>query len=125
MDCKENCLHCDDKCNTKSNTNQHGNCELKDEEIIKGYCNKKLCPTAQEIINRQKAEIERLQKAIKVQDIIIEQQDYKIKSTKSEAIKELFEKIKKEKMTHRNLGEIVYIEVIEELLKEMVGENNV
>ncbi len=36
----------------------------------------------------QKAEIERLRKAITVQDIMIEQQDYKIKTAKSEAIKE-------------------------------------
>lgn len=42
MDCKGNCLHCTDKCNTKSNTNQHRNCELKDEEIIKAL---ELCNT--------------------------------------------------------------------------------
>lgn len=43
---------------------------------------------------RQKAEIERLQKAIKVQDIMIEQQDYKLKAAKSEAIKEFAERLK-------------------------------
>jgi hypothetical protein len=45
-------------------------------------------------IKRLKAEIERLQKAIKVQDIMIEQQDYKIKTAKSEARKEFAERLK-------------------------------
>lgn len=61
--------------------------------IGKGFCNDKLKRDALDLINRQQAESERLQKAIKVQDIMIEQQDYKIKSAKSEAIKEFAEKI--------------------------------
>ena len=56
-----------------------------------------MCPhlnrLAVDLINRQKAEIKRLQKAIKVQDIMIEQQDYKIKSAKSEARKEFTERV--------------------------------
>lgn len=47
-----------------------------------------------DLINRQKAEIEILQKAIKVQDIMIEQQDYEIKKAKSEARKEFAERLK-------------------------------
>lgn len=47
-----------------------------------------------DFINRQKAEIERLEKAIKVQDIMIEQQDYKLKTAKSEARKEFAERLK-------------------------------
>lgn len=91
MDCKGNCLHCEEKCNTKSNTNQHGNCELKDDEIIKAlpmvayaghYCNKckykiekgdfrcglkgcRITRDALDLINRQKTEIERLQNILK------------------------------------------------------------
>ena len=45
-------------------------------------------------ISNLKAEIERLQKAIKVQDIMIEQQDYKLKQAKSEAIKEFVKRLK-------------------------------
>ena len=44
-------------------------------------------------VKKKDAEIERLQKAIKVQDIMIEQQDYKIKKAKSEAREEFAEKI--------------------------------
>ena len=66
-------------------------------------------------ISEKKAEIERLE--TKHSEMCIG-----MKRLKSEARKELFEKIKKEKITHRNLGEIAYIEVIEELLKEMEGE---
>lgn len=76
MDCKENCLHCAEKCNTKSNTNQHGNCELKselkDEELIKDlktfislskhiteppYVQHIFLQQILDLINRQKAEI--------------------------------------------------------------------
>ncbi len=50
---------------------------MTDEEIIKGYCKKKLCPPAQEIINRQKAEIEKLQKRLEEQKhALFEQQAY-------------------------------------------------
>lgn len=49
--------------------------------------------TMQEYIDCLRAEIERLQKAIKVQDIMIEQQDYKIKTAKSEARKEFADKV--------------------------------
>ena len=63
--------------------------------------------------NSYKAEAERLQKAIKVQDIMIEQQDYKIEATKSEAIKEFAERIKAE--SYLNDG-VFYIDKI---VKEM------
>lgn len=42
-------------------------------------------------------ENERLKKAIKVQDIMIKQQDYKLKSAKSEAIKEFIKEFKDKK----------------------------
>ena len=116
MDCKENCLHCDDKCNTKSNTNQHGNCELKDEEIIKalecfksedclgeqcpyyeivGGCGKKMCSDVYDFVNRQKAEIERLRKETSqtIESIRKLARDT-IRDTKSEAIKEFAERLK-------------------------------
>ena len=144
MDCKENCLHCEEKCNTKFNTNQHRNfelkSELKDNEIIKAlevHSNEKFdncegCPYLKgdfcegytvsskpfkdilDLINRQKAEIERLQCEVKnCRDVIKEQSDewhkhyndsvtYKtaldsvckeLRTAKSEAIKEFAEKV--------------------------------
>ena len=67
-----------------------------DECPYKGkMCNIILTRDALDLINRQKAEIEMLQKAIKVQDIMIEQQDYKLKQAKSEAIKEFAKRVKK------------------------------
>lgn len=39
---------------------------MTDKEIIKGDCKRKLCSPAQEIINRQQAEIERLNKYLEV-----------------------------------------------------------
>ena len=96
-----------------------GEQKMKDNEIIKALecCSMQSYPACKEcpyhdnyskrdcislrnadikdLINRQKAEIERLQKAIKVQDIMIEQQDYKLKTAKSEARKEVAERLKK------------------------------
>ena len=80
---------------------------------------------------RQKAEIERLQEAGKEAVSCFTRMEslYKIKCkelevAKSEAIKEFWDKLKKETMTHRNLGEIVYVEVGDDLVKEMVGDDN-
>lgn len=68
--------------------------------------------------NRQKAKIERLQKAIKVQDIMIEQQDYKIKTAKSEARKELAERLCKDRVSNDPIVIAVKVE-----LKEMADDN--
>lgn len=150
----------------KSNTNQHGNCELKDEEIIKAMptisygghscekckyrhikdghrCGLEGCFIARnalDLINRLKvknekneniirladktietrnAEIERLQKAIKVQDIVIEQQDYKLKRAKTEAIKEFWEKLKERRQWDVDIPEYVFTASGDNLVKEM------
>lgn len=108
-----------------------------------------ICPhlneLAVDLINRQKAETEalkddvefldknndelireteRLQKAIKVQDIMIEQQDYKIKSAKAEARKEFAERLKEKVGFPKDtiLGKLVYSDEIDNLLAEMEGE---
>ena len=71
-------------------------CPLNGEDMeCTAVANNNLLNEVFELTKRQKAEIERLQKAIKVQDIMIEQQDYKIKS-KSEAIKEFAERFEDE-----------------------------
>ena len=46
-----------------------------------------------------------------------------IKQAESEAVKEFWTKVKEEKITHRNLGEIIYVEIGDEVLKEMVGDS--
>ena len=38
---------------------------------------------------------------------------------KAEAIKEFAERVKAEKFTHKNFGELVYLEDIDEIAKEM------
>ena len=68
-------------------------CPLKSQQDEMFTCIKIKQKNALDLINRQKAEIEKLQKAIKVQDIMIEQQDYKLKQAKSEAIKEFAKKV--------------------------------
>ena len=73
-----------------------------------------------DLINSQKAEIERLQKAIEVQDIMIEQQDYKIKSAKIEAIKEYKEKVKAILM-NKGIYPVVVKNALDEAEKEMKG----
>ena len=74
-----------------------------------------------EQLNEQKAEIERLQKAIKVQDIMVEQQDYKIKSN-SEAVKEFAERLKKVYANHLMCSFNVINNEIDNVLNEMLPE---
>ena len=102
--------------------------KLSDNEIIGTFekiakeQNSNFLKTVIDLINRQKTEIERLQKAIKVQDIMIEQQDYKIKS-KSEVIKEFAERLKGY-AKELKIGDNIYLQVvgagrIDNLVKEM------
>ena len=171
MDCKENCLHCTDKCNTKSNTNQHGNSELKDEEIVKAleHCSSsdlgecRNCPFYEQcendeqlvkytldlinrlqvknkefdeklviqrgLIDRQKAEIERLHFLLKDNWARIEELDKLNETAKSEAIKEFAERLKA-KFNHSGkstkYGEFTWDDVtsyeIDNLVKEMTGD---
>ena len=93
--------------------------------------NELLFPDFDEIYKRyfeQKAEIERLQKAIKVQDIMIGNQDLKIKGAKNEAIKEFAERLKLK--INLDMCEAIdcsdYLydlpKSIDNLVKEMVGD---
>ncbi len=103
--------------NTESNTNQHGNSvlksELKDEEIIKALeccmngnncggccpyddeddtceeCTSKLTKDALDLINRQKAEIERLRNSESTYRSCYESLTNMYEEAKSEAIKEV------------------------------------
>lgn len=153
----------------KRNTNQHGNSELKEEEIIKalecckmpvgsGACNNcplknirdnlqkediKSCTTVMmestlALINRQKAEIERLQEENKKQKLILESIEHTIHplpfvtnfdeaitNAKSETLKELSERLESGEygLYDWEYKEFVYPQSdIDNLLKEMAGE---
>ena len=69
--------------------------------------------------------VERLQKAIKVQDIMIEQQEHKLKNAKSEGRKEFADRLKT-KATSAFWEERKYVDTedIDNTLKEMAGETN-
>ena len=69
---------------------------MTDNETIKGYCKRKLCPPAQEIINRQQAVIERYKGVIKLLE-------NDVTNAKSEAIKEIAEKITEVFMRYAHL----------------------
>lgn len=83
-----------------------------------------------DLINRQKAEIERLNKAIQVQEIMLENAINKVKKAKAEAVKEFAERAKTEKAIHNcECGKFfdytdVFNDYIDNLLKEKVGEND-
>ena len=78
------------------------------------------------LINRQKAEIERLKKAGEEAVSCFNRMEslYKIKGkelevAKTEAIKEFWDRLKAEKFIHKNFGELVYVEDGDNLAKEM------
>ena len=84
---------------------------------MRGYvkCRENVASDALDLINRQKAEIERLQT----------EKDNLIKTYKecmTEAIKEFAERLKADKFAHKNFGELVAVEDIDNLVNEMVGE---
>jgi 7-keto-8-aminopelargonate synthetase-like enzyme len=92
-------------------------------------CTQSMINDALDLINRKdkriaelQAENDRLQKAIKVQDIMIEQQDYKLKTAKSEAIKEFAERLKEKAYINNYCVYVVTNDEIDNLVKEMVGE---
>lgn len=80
------------ECCGKSNTDEHY-CEDCPCRTIK-YCASCISINALDLINRQKAEIARLKKAIDVVDIMEEQHKYALNKAKAEAIKEFTERLK-------------------------------
>ena len=126
--------------------------QFTDEEIIKALelCNKPAdpeicenCPfcsdfkclyilkaNALKLINRQKAEIEKLENARQKQAQFLSEergQKYelidKLTQVKAEAYKEFAERLKEKKLQSTLDARICTTEMIENLLKEMVGEN--
>lgn len=110
---------------------------MTDNEIIKGVCKRNFCEPALEIINRQKAEIERLQKD---NEYILMQHKFDrrpngdcwndvIEKAKSEAIREFAEKLKEQAFDDLKYDPIltryvVSVDDIDRLVEEMTeGEN--
>lgn len=92
-----------------------GKCPLfdwDDEDDI-SKCTETLATIALALINRQKAELEDLR------EIVFTDRTEAIRQLKAEAIKEFAERLKAEKFKHANFGELVYVEDIDNLVKEM------
>ncbi len=104
----------------------------------KGRCNRIDCydylkRDAFDLINRQKVEIERLQKEVNLVSALFQDLQERTDEIKAEAYKEFAEKIKKsikenvDEAWHRDDGNGIYdaeyvLDDIDNLLKEMVGE---
>lgn len=83
-----------------------------------------LCPFSKEcdLINRQKAEIERLNKKVEeLSDILSGTIRIRYAKAKAEAYKEFAERLKKETLSDRGY-DILQQGTIDNILKEMVGE---
>ena len=91
-------------------------------------CNELLAKDALDLINRQQAEIERLNACVKTEDevraIAKETIQQYILTARAEAVKEFAERLKKksQKRTSDIYGERVYMQDIDILVKEMVGD---
>lgn len=97
---------------------------MTNKAIIKGYCKRELCPTAKVIINRQQAEIEKLQKQLEYCEDEGEYWESKYKNAKIEAIKEFADRLKKQSIL--NCGCVPWYDIqgtIDNLVAEMVGED--
>ena len=108
---------------------------MKDNEIIKGYCKRKLCPPAQEIINRQNAEIERYKGVIKLLENDVKEAQAELKEFKGlyvnkiaeMGIKAFVERLKAEYADFDELHEEIrhdnLILAIDNLVKEMTEQS--
>ena len=123
-------------------------CPCYDDEI---ECGEMLIGNTLDLINRQQAEIrglqhkiascnseiEKLQSLCTSKDVIIKSQEDElerylhsikllendVQNAKAEAIEGFKEKLKAEKFTHRNFGELVYVEDIDNLAKELTEQS--
>lgn len=75
------------------------------------------------LINRQKAEVERLQKEANLVSILFQDLQERTKDIKAEAYKEFAERLKKEVLSDRGY-DILQSGTIDKVLNEMEGEKN-
>lgn len=76
------------------------------------------------LINRQKAEIERLQKEANLVSILFQDLQEQTDEAKAEAYKEFAKRLKEKKHNSAMDKRICTTEMIDNLVKEMVGEKN-
>ena len=127
------------------------NKKMTDNEIVKGleiHCNGEIgcqgCPLEKEsdglcvdclarasldLINRQKAEIERLNKALQVIEVMEEQHKWGLNKAKAEAYKEFADRLKQQKYqssdwSHGEHPYVVEESDIDNTLIELVGDND-
>lgn len=119
--------------------------EFTDEEIIKAveccsepccvcdecplYCVGVNCSSfelhryALDLINRQKSEIERLNKKVEeLSDVLSDTIRIRYAEAKTEAYKEFAEKLKENAMTKFDWNDYIDIEEVDNILKEMMGD---
>lgn len=100
-----------------------------DNEPLDTSCFSKLFKDTFDLINRQKAEVESLkEKNESLDTLVLSYGDYVTKA-RAEAIEEFAERLKTKKFKYRTfgelvyvLGEFIYVDEIDNLVKEMVGE---
>lgn len=95
-----------------------------------GYpkCKTQAALDALNLINRQKAEIGTLEKAIKVQEIMLDNQDYMIKKAKAKAVKDFLIRLTMHFASYRGKDTITIkdmFQIIQKIAEETVGEKNV
>ena len=103
------------------------NCPANPHKGNYGYCTSLLLKAALDLINRQKAEIERLEKDSKRLKKVEMQLDDAMKmydTIKAEAYKEFADRLKENSIATFSWNGVVLVEEIDNLLKEMVGDND-
>lgn len=90
-----------------------------DNENIKGVCNRKLCEPTLEIINRQKAEIERLHSMNQAKLNMLHDIRAELEIAKSEAIREFAERLKVKAAWDDKDNTVVHLDDIDSVVKEM------
>jgi hypothetical protein len=83
-------------------------------------CNEFFPKDALDLINRQKAEMERLNELLEIRHKVFETKCEELEVAKAEAYKEFAERLKAS--IYSKYDEVLYAYEIDNLLKEMVGE---
>ena len=103
------------------------NCPANPHKGNYGYCTSLLLKAALDLINRQKAEIERLEKDSKRLKKVEMQLDDAMKmydTIKAEAYKEFADRLKENSIATFSWNGVVLVEEIDNLLKEMERDND-
>lgn len=103
------------------------NCSLFNVTNSTMVCSKIATKFALDLIIRQQTEIERLNALVKTKNKLIEGLDQSISYTYDRAIKEFAERLKEKSDSRFDYSELVFEiseEDIDNLVKEMVGEDN-